>query len=489
MNTLDNDYRYKWHILCAVTIGGFLSTLDMSIVNLILPTLENTLNTEFAMVQWVVVSYLLTITALILIMGRLGDLMGKKKVYLSGFILFTLGSVLCGLAPTIRWLIAFRVVQGIGGTMILALGFAVATQAFPHKERGKAMGILASLVSAGIVAGPLIGGFILKYLSWSWVFFVNLPVGLSGIAMVIKYIPDTKKEQSQTFDYSGAVTMFACMVSLLIALTLGQKTGFDNSSVPVLLILSLVFGICFILIEFRAKSPMIDLTIFHNIYLSANLVATFTFYFAINGVFVMLPFYIQNILQYQPDQMGMLFAVMSVIMVLISPFAGMLSDRFKTETILLVSLCLMMVNYTCLIKYIAIDTTLTQCILGMALLGAGMGLFMSPNHSAIMGSVSKQHLGIASSLLILSRTLGMIAGVSVLGALWAWRVGYHSNGVFTGGISNAPVESRITGLQDIFIFAVIITAISFLFMTFGVIHEWRKKHSPLCTDMKRTTSH
>lgn len=170
MDHENQGFARKWQILCAVMTGGFMVSVDGSIVNLILPTLVRDLSTDFTMVQWVIVSYLLTITTLIIIMGRLGDMVGKKSVYLSGFALFTAGSVLCGLADSVAWLIAFRVLQGIGGAMILALGFAVATEAFPPMERGKAMGILASVVSLGVVAGPVIGGFFVDFLSWHWIF-------------------------------------------------------------------------------------------------------------------------------------------------------------------------------------------------------------------------------------------------------------------------------------------------------------------------------
>jgi len=168
------DYSRKWHVMAAVAMGVFLATIDGSIVNVALPTLTRAFGAEFAVVQWVVLAYLLTVTTLMLSVGRLGDMAGKKPVYASGFVIFTLGSVLCGLSPGVYWLIGFRVLQAIGAAMMMALGMAIVTEAFPPAERGKALGISGSMVSIGIVVGPVLGGLLIGALSWHWIFFVNL---------------------------------------------------------------------------------------------------------------------------------------------------------------------------------------------------------------------------------------------------------------------------------------------------------------------------
>ena len=188
MQNQKEEFANKWQVLCAVMCGGFMASVDGSVVNLILPTLVESFNSGFSIIQWVVVSYLLTVATLILPMGRLGDLIGRKKVFLTGFVIFTAGSLLCGFAGSVSQIIVFRVVQGLGATMILALNFAVATEAFPKNERGKAMGVLASVVSLGVIAGPVIGGFLVDYASWRWIFLINLPIGALGIYFILKYI-------------------------------------------------------------------------------------------------------------------------------------------------------------------------------------------------------------------------------------------------------------------------------------------------------------
>ncbi|MGW8195877.1 MAG: MFS transporter, partial [Desulforhopalus sp.] len=219
------DYSRKWHAMAAVGTGVFLATVDGSIINVSLPTLVRSLNTEFAVVQWVVIAYLLTITCTMAGIGRLADMVGKKTIYMLGFIVFTVGSALCGLAPSVHWLISFRVLQAVGAAMTMALGAAIITEAFPPQERGKAMGMIGAIVSVGIVVGPALGGIILSLLSWRWIFYVNLPVGITGAIMVQRYLPNFRPRGGQQFDILGALSLGIGFLFLLLGLTLGQQQG------------------------------------------------------------------------------------------------------------------------------------------------------------------------------------------------------------------------------------------------------------------------
>ena len=216
-------------------MGIFLSTIDGSIVNVALPTLVSDLHAEFSTVEWVVLAYLLTLATLLLSIGRLGDMIGKKPIYVTGFAVFTVGSVLCGLAPTVYWLIGFRVLQAIGGAMILALGMAIVTESFPPNERGRALGLTGTMVSIGVVVGPTLGGLLIGALSWHWIFFVNLPVGIVGTLMAVRFVPALRPKGHQRFDPVGAVVLFAGLLALLAALTTGGDRGFGSTPVLVLL--------------------------------------------------------------------------------------------------------------------------------------------------------------------------------------------------------------------------------------------------------------
>ena len=211
--------------MVATGLGIFLGTIDSSIVNVALPTMAKELDTTFAAVQWVVIAYLLALATLTLSVGRLGDMLGKKRIYTTGFAVFTFGSVLCGIAPGIGWLVGFRVVQAVGASMIYALGMAIITQAFPPSEHGQALGISGALVSIGIVIGPSLGGLIVDQWSWRWIFIVNLPIGIIGTAAAHRFVPDVPPPGGQHFDFKGAGVFFIALMTFMLGLSLAQSQG------------------------------------------------------------------------------------------------------------------------------------------------------------------------------------------------------------------------------------------------------------------------
>jgi MFS family permease len=198
------DYSRKWYVMVAVGVGILLGTIDLTIVNIALPTLVREFKASFSTVQWVALAYMLTLSTLTLTMGRLGDMIGKKQIYIAGMVVFTIGSMLCGISSSIYWLIGFRVFQAIGAAMSAALGTAVIIEAFPPEERGKAIGAGGAFVSFGIIAGPAIGGLLIDLISWRWVFFVNIPIGIIGVILALRFVPNIKNEKGQRFDYWGA---------------------------------------------------------------------------------------------------------------------------------------------------------------------------------------------------------------------------------------------------------------------------------------------
>jgi EmrB/QacA subfamily drug resistance transporter len=316
--------------MASVGMGIFLSTIDGSIVNVALPSLVKSLNTNFATVQWVVLAYLLTLATVILSMGRLGDMLGKKPVYTVGFVIFTLGSVLCGISPTIYTLIAFRILQALGASMVMALGTAILTEAFPPSERGMALGLAGALVSVGIVIGPTLGGLLLEILSWHWIFFVNLPIGIIGILMVLRFVPNIRAESKEKFDFLGAGTLFVALISLLLALSIGQNAGFGDIRVLALFVTSAIFLPLFVAVENRVSDPMIDMRLFLNRLFSVNLVTASLSFICTAGTTLLIPFFLEGVLSYNPAKVGLLMAVVPVSMGLLAPIAGSLSDRFGT---------------------------------------------------------------------------------------------------------------------------------------------------------------
>jgi len=466
------DYSRKWYVMAAVAMSIFLATIDGSIVNVALPTLVRELNTDFATIQWVVLSYLLTMTTLMLSIGRLGDMIGKKSIFTAGFVVFTIGSVLCGLAPTVYWLIAFRVLQAIGAAMTLALGAAIVTEAFPDQERGRALGLIGTIVSLGVIIGPTIGGVMIEALSWHWIFFVNLPVGIVGTLMAWRFVPNFKPLGRQRFDYWGALALFTSLLALLLALTLGQQLGFGDTRISFLFGVWLIFLIVFLVIETRTTQPMIDLKIFRNILFSVNLVTGFLTFVAIAGVFILLPFYLEDVLNYNTQQVGFLLAVIPVGLGIFAPISGALSDRFGTRPITVLGLLTLLVGYVALTS-LSTETTTWGYILRLIPIGIGMGIFQSPNNSAIMGTVPRERLGVASGLLSITRTLGQTVGIAIMGAWWASRVMLYAGGFLAGGATTAPSPAQVAGLHDTFVVVTILTLLGLVLSVWGLVQERR----------------
>ncbi len=468
------DFSRKWYVMAAVSMGVFLATIDGSIVNVALPTLVRELDTNFATVQWVVLAYLLTLSTLMLGMGRLGDMVGKKPVYTTGFVVFTIGSVLCGIAPNVYWLIAFRVLQAIGGAMVFALGMAIVTEAFPPQERGKALGYIGTVVSIGIVVGPTLGGILIDAFSWHWIFLVNLPVGIVGTWMVIKFVPNFKPTGKQKFDYAGAVTLFVGLFALLLALTWGQQLGFSDPRILALFAISIVFIAIFIAIERRSAQPMIDLALFKNNLFSINLITGFITFISIAGSIILLPFYLENVLGYSTQQVGLLLAVVPIVLGIVAPISGTMSDKFGTRPITVIGLVLLLLGYYAM-STLDTQTSAVGYILRLLPIGLGMGVFQSPNNSAIMGAVPRQRLGIASGLLSVTRTLGQTTGIAVLGAFWAARVIAYTGQILEGGATTAPIEAQVSGLQETFLSVMVLIAIGLALSVWGLVQERRLK--------------
>jgi EmrB/QacA subfamily drug resistance transporter len=464
------DYSRKWYVMAAVAMSIFLATIDGSIVNVALPTLVRDLETDFPTVQWVVLAYLLAQATLLLSLGRWGDMIGKKPIFNAGFVVFTIGSVLCGLSPSVYWLIAFRVLQAIGAAMTLALGAAIVTEAFPGHERGKALGMIGTTVSIGVVLGPTLGGLLLKAFSWHWIFFVNLPVGIIGTLMAWRFVPDFKPAGRQRFDYWGALTLFISLLALLLALTLGQQLGFGDNRIVLLFGVWLVFLVVFIAIEWQTTQPMIELRLFKNVLFSVNLVTGFVTFVAIAGVFILIPFYLENVLGYDTQQTGFLLAVIPIGLGVTAPISGALSDRLGTRPITVFGLIVLLVGYYAMIGLTGETSTLSY-ILRLAPIGIGMGVFQSPNNSSIMGSVPRERLGIASGLLSITRTLGQTVGIATLGAFWAGRVIVHTGAILPGGATTAPLPAQVAGLHDTFVAVTVLVVLGLALSIWGLGQE------------------
>ena len=407
----------KWFALSGLGLGVFMATLDSSIVNISLPTLVEVFRTDFTTVQWVVLSYSLVLTALILSAARLGDMLDKRKIYLTGLVLFALSSLLCGLATNINWLIGARALQGLGATMMQALGMAMVTEAFPAKERGRALGMMGSIVSIGIAVGPPLGGLLIGLVGWRAVFLVNVPVGILTFLAVTRFVASSNPRPNQRFDPAGAVILFVTLTCYAFGMTLGQRVGFGAPLTLGVLGAAALGFTALIAVESRRDQPMIDLSLFRSRLFSLNLLMAFLVFVVLPISFV-LPFFLELVKGYPAQQVGLMLMAFPVAMGVVAPVAGWLSDRFGSRVISPIGLVIIIGG--CLaMSTLTVEVGLWGFIARMAPVGIGMGMFQSPNNSAIMGSVPKERLGIASGLLVLSRTLGNTTGLPLMAALFS----------------------------------------------------------------------
>jgi EmrB/QacA subfamily drug resistance transporter len=472
------DYSRKWFVLVAVAMGIFLGTIDGSIVNVALPTLADEFDTSFGVVQWVSLGYLLTQATLTLGFGRLGDMVGKKPIFTAGFAVFTGFSVLAGLAPSIELLIGARILQAVGAAMIFALGFAITTEAFPPTERGKALGINGAMVSLGIIVGPVVGGLLIDAASWRWIFLVNLPIGIIGTLTAIRFVPNTKPRSTQRFDWPGAVVFFVALLSLLAGLTYGQEAGFSDPIVIGAVLVAMVALVTFIRIEQAAAHPMVDLTLFRNRNLSVNLFIGFLQFVSIAGVILILPFYLSDALGFTTREVGLLLASIPITLGVLAPVSGTLSDRLGTRLVTVTGLVVTALGFGLAAFLYTTDTTVVQFVVAGLVIGAGFGLFQSPNNSAILGAVPQDRLGITSGMLTINRITGQIVGIAVLGTVWATRTSAYAGG---GTAESADPSAQALGLRDTL---VVVTLISIVGLVAAVL-AWRRDRRDGIADRPR----
>lgn len=439
------DYSDKWYVLVAIAMAVFLGTIDGTMLNIALPTLVDDFETSFAVAQWVALGYLLTQTTLILGIGRLGDMIGKKSIFSAGFAVFTLGSALAAFSPTIGFLIGARIFQALGAAMIFALGFAIITEAFPPAERGKALGITSTLASVGIMAGPIIGGFILELASWHWLFLVNIPLGIAGTVTAMRFVPNTRPKGSQRFDFLGAGLFFVALLALMLALTAGQETGFTNPVNLGLFALSAVTLIGFAVVERRSDHPMLDLSLFQDRDVSVNLFTGFVVFFALAGLLLIAPFYLTDVIGLSPRGIGLALASVPITMGLMSPLSGSRSDRVGTRPITVLGLAVMVAGYLVAGFFLEGATTAAAIVVVGLIVGLGVGIFHSPNNSGVLGSVPPERLGVTSGMLTIVRTTGTVTGIAVLGTLWAARTIVYANG---GAAADAPPAAQAGAFAD-----------------------------------------
>ncbi len=400
-------------MMLVVGVGTFMGTLNASIVNISLPSIASYFGIKLSSVAWVVMAYLLTTSSLLLVFGRLADIFGRKIIYTLGMLVFTSGTFLCSVSGGIDQLIVFRVMQALGGSMMVSNSAALITSSFPQKERGKALGILGTVVSFGLTCGPPLGGFILGHLNWRWIFYLNIPLGILGFFLSLFILQKERIIFSKgRFDFKGALFFPFALILLLLALNYGGDWGWGSARILWFFVGFLFLGTLFILTELKVPAPIINLNLFKNKIFFLGNISVFLAYLAHLSVVFLMPFYLTKVLEVSPYQMGLIMITIPGTLAFVAPFFGWLSDKIGTK--LLTSFGLAIAGGV-IFSFFGLKThsNYIDVVIRLFILGIGMGMFYSPNNSAIMGSVKRESLGIAGGLLATMRNVGMVLGVAI----------------------------------------------------------------------------
>jgi EmrB/QacA subfamily drug resistance transporter len=432
----------RW-ALASLSLAMLLSALGTSIANVGLPTLSLAFHATFQQVQWVVLAYLLAITTLIVSVGRLGDVIGRRRLMLAGIALFTLASVLCGVAPTLWLLIAARVLQGLGAAIMMVLTMAMVSESVPKAKAGSAMGLLGTMSAIGTALGPTFGGVLIAGFGWPAIFLINVPLGILTFLLAYNYLPQDNKEPKAGlvgFDAMGTLMLVLTLASYALAMTMGRGS-FSSTSLMLLLVAIMGAGI-FLFIESKAVSPLIQLTVFRNPTLGAGFAMSILVTTVVMATLVVGPFYLAGALSLDAARVGLVMSVGPVVAALTGAPAGRLVDQFGTFRVSIAGLVGMLIGSTVL-PLLPTAWGVPGYIAPLVFVTAGYALFQAANNTAVMTGSTAADRGVISGVLNLSRNLGLVTGASAMGAVFAF-------GADTSNILTASPQAVVAGMRITF---------------------------------------
>jgi EmrB/QacA subfamily drug resistance transporter len=455
----------KWRALIIVCVAVFMLLLDITVVNVALPDIQRELNASFTDLQWVVDAYALLLATTMLNAGTLGDLLGRKRVFIAGVGLFTLASALCGAATSPLFLNLARGVQGIGGAIMFAVSLAILSQEFHGRERGVAFGIWGATIGAPVANGPLVGGVLTEYAGWRWIFFVNLPIGILCIAGAIRVLHESRNEESGGFDLPGFVTRTGGLFALVLALLRGNDWGWASGRVVALYVIGVVLLAAFVLVERRQREPMLDFSLFRVPTFSGAQLVAFAISSAMFAQFLYHPLYLHNVLGYTPGQAGLRFLPLSLPSFFVAPLAGRLSSRVPVR--LLIGVGLGLVGLALVLMHgLTPSSSWTHLLAGFLIAGVGIGLVNAPLASTAVSVVEPRRAGMASGVNNTFRQVGIAAGIAGLGAIFQDTIQSHLHGagsasaVASGAIKQGGDVARaafIAGMNEILLVGAIVS--------------------------------
>jgi len=411
-------FASKWLVFTLVAAGVFMSTLDSSIVNIALPVIMEDFQVTLTVIEWVPMIYLLTVSSLLLTCGRLSDIRGRRLVYCGGFAIFAAGSLLCGISGGASWLIAARMLQGVGAAMLMACSPALVVDAFPLAERGRALGMVGMVVAAGLTTGPALGGVILEHFSWRVIFYINVPIGIVFTAAALRILPPLKaRRRHEPLDWFGALLLTVCFSSFIAGLSHVHEWGLGSVKMVLAVGFFLASAAAFARVETHSDHPLFDPALLGIRLFVLPVAAAVVLFIGLFFITFLMPFYMVHPLAFSMNRVGATMMIPFVFLFFCAPLAGILSDRMGSRLLCTLGMALMAVALFLLSRLSAVATTMDMAW-RLALAGIGIAIFISPNSAAAMSAVPVRHRGTASGSVATARNLGMVIGVAAAGLIF-----------------------------------------------------------------------
>jgi len=435
---LITDDNRKWWTLGAMCFALFMIMLDNTVVNVALPSIQQDLGASISGLEWTINGYTLSFAVLLATGGRLGDIFGRRLMFLIGVVIFALSSATAGLAPNETALVLSRVVQGVGAALMMPGTLSIITDAFPAHERGKAMGTWAGVSALALAVGPVLGGFLTEHVSWRAIFYINIPVAIGAVVATLFAVRESRDTSvGRDVDYAGVAVLTVGLTALVLALVEGNAWGWDSTQIVGLLVLAAVALPAFVFVENRVKAPMVQFDLLSDRNFLGSVCVALIITFAMMGVFFFLALYMQDILGYSPLEAGIRFLPSTLMIVGVAPVAGRLSDRFGPRWLIAGGLLIVSASLFSFSR-IAVDSSYLDLLPGFMLLGIGVAMTMSPMTSAAMNAVPVQKAGIASGVLSMFRMVGGSLGIAVTGAIFQGLVSSRLDTLLGGsGVTEA----------------------------------------------------